>query len=78
MEQAAWGFGFLQPPPVLAILCERHLADLLQQIILTLSQEQDLALTKVSQFTSGFPTTDTALMATKSPKQRLEHQVVWR
>jgi hypothetical protein len=28
MEQAAWCFGLLQSPPVLAILLQRHLTDL--------------------------------------------------
>jgi hypothetical protein len=71
MEQSAWGFGLLQSLPVLTILFERHLADLLQQLLLALSQKQDLVLPKVSQFPRGFPATDTALMATKPPKQRL-------
>jgi hypothetical protein len=30
MEQTARGFGFLQSPPVLAILLERYLTDLFQ------------------------------------------------
>jgi len=28
VEQAPWRFSFLQPPPVLAILLQRHLTDL--------------------------------------------------
>ena len=69
MEQAAWSFGLLQTQSVFAILFQRYLTDLFQQILLALSQKQNLVLPKVSQFTGGFPATDTALMAPKPSRE---------
>jgi hypothetical protein len=71
-------FGFSQATSAGLILGQRNLTELLQQLLLRVGQKEDLILSKVPQFASGFTPADTALMAAQPSKQRLQLQVVWR
>jgi hypothetical protein len=69
MKKLTWGLSLSQADATSLICGQRDLTDLLQQVILTFCQEQDLILSKVPQLTGGFAATDAALMATQLAKQ---------
>jgi hypothetical protein len=77
-KQLPRGFSFGQAPSAILILVQRNLAELFQQVLFAFGQEQNLALPKIPQFTSGFAPADAALVITKPPKQGLQLQVVRR
>ena len=64
VDEFARFFGLLQEAPVTLVFIQRHLANLLQQLIPVGGSKQNLVLPKVTQFTGGFASADPALIAT--------------
>ena len=76
MQKLTWGLSLSQADATGLICGQPGLTDLLQQVVLTFCQEQDLILSEVPQLTGGFAATDAALMAAQLAKQGLQLQVI--
>jgi hypothetical protein len=68
VKEPTRSFGFGQAKAAGLILGQRDLTELLQQVLLTFGQEQDLVLSEVPQFAGRFASADAALMAAKPPE----------
>jgi len=77
-QELARRFGLSQATTAGLIFGQGNLTELVQQILLTFRQAQDLALSEVPQLPGGFASTDAALVAAKLAKQGLQLQVVGR
>jgi hypothetical protein len=65
VKEPTRSFGFGQAKTAGLIFSQRNLLELLQQVLLTFGQEQDLILSEVPQFAGRFASADAALMAAK-------------